>query len=127
VRRPNIAAIRRRLEAATPGTWKTGARFGNGSLGSSIVVISGSLPPLELDPHRNGRNDTAFIAHAHQDVRSLLDALDEAHGQITSLVRCAEKLDSSERWSVMRAEGCGWCVGDHLAELSALVTGSKPS
>lgn len=124
MRRPNLDAIRRRLAAATPGTWKTGDRFGSGSLGSSTAVISGSLPPLHLDKHRNGRADAAFIAHAHQDVPALLEALGEAHGQIASLVRCAERLDPSERWSVMRAEGCGWCGGDHLAELSVLITGS---
>ncbi|WP_052720215.1 hypothetical protein [Actinoplanes rectilineatus] len=127
MRRPNIAAIRRRLEAATPGTWKTGDRFGSGSLGSSIAVISGSLPPLQLDEHRNGRNDAAFIAHAHQDVAALLTALDEAHGQIISLVACAERLYPSERHTVLRADGCGWCGGDHLAELSVLVAGSNPS
>lgn len=124
MRRPNLAAIRRRLESATPGTWKTGDRFGTGVLGSSIAVISGNLPPIELDPRRNGRNDAAFIAHAHQDVAALLDALEEAHGQIVSLVGCVERLHPSERYSVMRADGCGWCGGDHFAELSKLVARS---
>ena len=66
-------AIRRRAEAATPGPWKTGDRFGNRSLGSSVVVLAGNLPPVELDPHRNGRNDAAFIAHARTDVPAMLD------------------------------------------------------
>ncbi len=85
MRRPNIAAIRRRLEAATPGVWKTGDRFGTGTLGSHVAVISGGLPPLELDPYRNGRNDAAFIAHAHQDVAVLLAELETALAIIDAL------------------------------------------
>lgn len=73
----NLEAIRRRASAATPGPWKTGNRFGNGVLGSSITVLSGDLPPLELDPYRNGRNDAAFIAHARQDIPALISAIDQ--------------------------------------------------
>lgn len=76
VTRLNLDAIRRRVSAATPGAWKTGNRFGTGTLGSAVAVISGNLPPLELDPRRNGRNDAAFIAHARQDVPALLAEVD---------------------------------------------------
>jgi hypothetical protein len=72
MRRLNLEAIARRTEKATPGPWKTGDRFLSGVLGSSVAVISGKLPPIELDPSRNGRNDAAFIAHARQDVPALI-------------------------------------------------------
>ncbi len=86
MRRSNITAIRRRLAATTPGVWKTGDRFGSGTLGSHAVVLSGNLPPLELQPDRNGRNDAAFIAHAHQDVAVLLAELETALAIIDDLV-----------------------------------------
>ncbi len=76
MRRPNIDAIRRRVAAATPGTWKVGSRFGLGNLGSSTVVMSGKHPPIVLDRHRNGRADAAFIAHARQDIPALLAEID---------------------------------------------------
>lgn len=76
VRKVNLDAIRRRAAAATPGPWKIGSRFGCGVLGSAVAVISGKLPPIELDPHRNGRADAAFIAHARQDVPALLAEVD---------------------------------------------------
>lgn len=77
VRRPNLDAIRRRVAAATPGTWKTGDQFANGALGPSVAVLAGNLPPVELDSRRNGRADAAFIAHARQDVPALLAEIDQ--------------------------------------------------
>lgn len=74
----NIAAVRKRAAAATPGPWLIGSKFGAGNLGSSAAVISGKLPPIKLDPHRNGASDAAFIAHARQDVPALLAELDRA-------------------------------------------------
>lgn len=78
----NLGAIRRRFEAATAGTWKVGSKFGCGSLGSAVAVISGSLPPIELDHRRNGRADAAFIAHAHQDVPALLAEVDRLRARL---------------------------------------------
>jgi hypothetical protein len=91
MRRPNLAAIRRRVDAATPGTWKTGDKFGRGTLGSHSVVISGKHPNLELDPYKNGRHDAAFIAHARQDIPALLDEIDRLKTLITP--RAAAALD----------------------------------
>lgn len=68
----NLDAIAKRAAKATPGPWKTGDRFLNGSLGSAVAVLSGKLPAIELDPNRNGRNDAAFIAHARQDIPALV-------------------------------------------------------
>lgn len=83
--RLNLEAIRRRAAAATPGTWRIGSRFGSGVLGSSVAVISGKLPPIELDPRRNGRADAAFIAHARQDIPALLVEVDRLSGEVERL------------------------------------------
>lgn len=129
MRKPDLDAIRQREAAATAGPWRVGPEDPQFKdvLHPHELIISHQHGIVELEPSRNGAADTAFIAHARQDVPELLGALDEARGLIASLVGCAERLDASERHFVMRAEGCGWCGGDHLAELSALVTGSNPS
>jgi len=36
---------------------------------------------------------------------------------VESLTTCAGLLDPSERGTVLRPQGCGWCGGDHLADL----------
>ena len=43
---------------------------------------------------------------------------------VTSMVGCINLLDPSERATVLRPEGCGWCGGDHIAELPGVITGS---
>ncbi len=77
-----LDAIRRRALAATSGTWKTGDRFLSGVLGSAVVVISGRYPTLDFDPHKNGRADAAFVAHAHQDVPLLLAEIDRLRAEL---------------------------------------------
>ena len=86
MRRPNLATIRRRAEAATPGPWKTGDQFKSGTLGSAVAVLSGHLPPVELDPHRNGRADAAFIAHARQDIPAMLAEIVRLQGVLSGRI-----------------------------------------
>lgn len=64
-----------------------------------------------------------------QEMRTFRAHAKRLHGLVTSLVACAESLDSSERHSVMRSSenGCGWCGGDHLAELKAAIRGPEAS
>lgn len=108
----NLDAIRRRAEAATPGTWKTGDRFGNRALGSSVAVISGSLPPIELDRRRNGRADAAFIAHARQDVPALLAEVDRLRRELdkTRAQRSPDVMTVLEEFRHVRHSkvGAGW-------------------
>jgi len=80
----DIDAIRKLTDAATPGPWKTGDRFGNRSLGSSVAVLAGNLPPVQLDPHRNGRNDAEFIAAARTLVPALCDELEQTRAALTA-------------------------------------------
>jgi hypothetical protein len=84
MRATRLDAIRRRAAAATPGTWKIGSKFGCGVLGSSVVVLSGKLPSIDLDPYRNGRADAAFIAHARQDIPALLVEIDRLRAELES-------------------------------------------
>ena len=48
------------------------------------------------------------------EARPLVALLDAVAG----MVACANLLDPSERGTVLRAEGCGFCGGDHLADLA---------
>jgi hypothetical protein len=45
-----------------------------------------------------------------QGLIALIDA-------VAGLVDCANLLDPSERATVFRPAGCGWCGADHLAQL----------
>jgi hypothetical protein len=134
-----LNAIRKRAAKATPGTWKTGREFGSGSLGSHVAVLSGKLPPVELDPDRNGRNDAAFIAHARQDIPALLAEIDrlrniedaaldyyrsggdvDDHNALMDAVRAdLEQRDTrpsrpEELVHGLRKGGQSWCTGHHV-------------
>lgn len=65
------AEIRTRLEAASPGPWRTAT---DNMLGSTSPVIEGPKGDI-CRPYRH--EDARFIAHARDDVGDLLDALDE--------------------------------------------------
>lgn len=52
------------------------------------------------------------------EFRGLVDLIDG----VARLADCVSKLDPSERETVLRPSGCGWCGGDHLAELPTPVT-----
>ncbi|GAB7039728.1 MULTISPECIES: hypothetical protein [Catenuloplanes] len=87
----NLNAIRRRCETATPGPWMTGSYFGARTLGPAVAVISGNLPPIELDPLRNGKADARFIAHARKDVPALLAEVERLSAEVTELRHAAER------------------------------------
>lgn len=85
MRRPNLAAIRRRVAAATPGPWRVGSedpKFKD-VLHPHELVISHQHGIVELEESRNGAADTAFIAHARQDVPALLDEIERLRSLIT--------------------------------------------
>lgn len=79
----DLAAIKKRLEEATPGPWKihTGYNrfqadpgcYGNYlEIGSELSLLASSVPPKTLN----------FIAHAPTDIANLLDALEKCKKQL---------------------------------------------
>lgn len=88
--------------------------------------LAAVLPIVERDQTPTADAYDAAV-RALEKHRRRADRAEDALGLLTSLVGCAEQLDPSERHFVMRAEGCGWCGGDHLAELTALVARLGPT
>ena len=88
-----LAAIRARCEAATPGPWNAQLRKtdwmvmhkGNAFLlPGRICLVDDNVPRSELDAY--------FIAHARTDVLILLEELAKAHARIASLERFLSRL-----------------------------------
>lgn len=78
-----VAAIRERLEAATPGDWHVDAPPGFEQGHDDICVLSGdiyicqtSYDGLSNTKKHNVREDAEFIAHAKSDVQYLLEQLE---------------------------------------------------
>lgn len=85
MRKPNLNAIRRRVAAASPGPWRVGSQDPKHGdvLHAHELVISHQHGIVELEPHRNGAADTAFIAHARQDIPALLAEVERLRSLIT--------------------------------------------
>lgn len=89
----DIDAIRKRVDAATPGPWVTGDRIG---LESWQAVLSPTGRMVGLDWDQSGKADAAFIASAREDVPALLaviDHLKEKHaGALALAMRRGEEI-----------------------------------
>jgi len=80
-----LEAIRKRVEAATPGPWianlhhtyeSAGRTFGTVSAQGDIVPIAAVTLGVEGCSQEAGRATASFIAHAREDIPTLLSALE---------------------------------------------------
>ena len=78
-----LASIRRRCEAATPGSWKSYVEGRDHESGSSFIMV-GSSAARGADIELSGATvaDQDFIAHARQDVPRLLDEVERLRAQL---------------------------------------------
>jgi phage host-nuclease inhibitor protein Gam len=65
-----LKEIQARLEAATPGPWALVDRLG------VIYECQSEISVIEVDANVN-EGDAEFIAHAPEDIRRLLDEIDQ--------------------------------------------------
>lgn len=61
--------------------------------------------------------DVGFTAEQANQLRDELLELRRLRTAAADLGECARRLDPAELHTTLRAEGCGWCGGNHLAEL----------
>ena len=93
--KPDIAAIKARVEKATPGPWVVGQHTNIGKIrsinrltknGKKLVVAE----TTDMYHHeQDGVVNAEFIAHARTDIPALLEALEAAEGKINWLERGA--------------------------------------
>ncbi len=83
-----LAAIRARCEASTPGPWKATKRGkdwwvmqegGDTHMRGRVCLVDDNVPSSELDAH--------FIAHARRDVLDMLAEVEKAKAQVASYSR----------------------------------------
>lgn len=80
-----------------------------------LIIEHGPYYAAQLNPI------TAPTAAELNELREELIAARKAREvleAVARLAKCAAELDPTERRFVLRTEGCGWCGGDHLAELN---------
>lgn len=77
---PDLAAIKRRAEAATPGPWRDRPSVHGNRFRYVLIDKAEEYSTLELQP-----NDARFIAHAREDIPALLDALSAAEAKVREL------------------------------------------
>lgn len=80
--RPDLAAIRARLDAATPGPWFTpderrlqgavSTRIGDRECQVASIDGDAAMFDHRAEPHEVQRANASFIAHARQDVEQLV-------------------------------------------------------
>ncbi len=69
-----LAEIRRRVEAASPGPWKASIEGRDHESGSSIIIVGdGSSRRDDIELTGATPADYDFIAHARQDVPLLVE------------------------------------------------------
>jgi hypothetical protein len=78
----DLAAIRARCDAATPGSWEYEEEDGEWEINNGTT---GEIIPIK-------RNDAIFIAHARQDIPALLDEIDRLTRERNAL-RCCGNCD----------------------------------
>ena len=77
ITRADLAAIKTRLAVATPGRWVSHIEGRDHDSGSNFIMTGVGArrgPDIELSGATNADQD--FIAHAHQDMEVLIDALE---------------------------------------------------
>lgn len=85
-----LAAIRARAEAATPGPWLVDADFG---LASAPGIVPAGFPKTHKRPivgnseTRGGvwDDDATFIAHAREDIPALMAEIDRLRDRMAAL------------------------------------------
>ena len=94
-----LAAIRARLDAATPGPWALGHDTDiNGAWFAEILVPSHLAALGYID---SSRADAEFIAHARTDLEQLLAEVDHLTQMIRDIDEAAQpKTWKSDSWSV---------------------------
>ena len=78
-----LAAIRQRCEAATPGPWTSYVEGRDHDSGSDFIMV-GSENTRGTDIYLAGTTtaDQDFVAHARQDVPRLLDEIERLRAQL---------------------------------------------
>ena len=91
-----LAKIRARADAATPGPWEVDARGEMSCKPNSVGYEYGYDILYLLEPHKSGMlakfDDADFIAHAREDIPALLDAVAERDSKIKYLNAECRKL-----------------------------------
>lgn len=117
----DIAAIERRLEAATPGIWEAIDHEAHGHdwkfirAPEAIVENPGNRPYaqqiLSDEDYPTKSADLQFVAHAKQDIPALLAAVKDRDTRITQL----EKREAEAR-----------AIGDEIERLDRLTAALQP-
>lgn len=73
---PELEAIRRRCDGATPGPWRSFVEGRDHTSGSSFIMTgSGNNRGNDIELSGATTADQDFIAHARQDIPRLLDEI----------------------------------------------------
>lgn len=82
----DLGAIRARAEAATPGPWERGGKWNE----TAVYAKDGTMIAGQWDYEEGGISevpDADFIAHAREDIPTLLALIDEQQAEIERLRR----------------------------------------
>lgn len=90
-----LAAIRARCEAATPGPWKSYVEGRDHTSGSSFIMTTGE--DIELSGATIADQD--FIAHAREDVPRLLEEVQRLRSQLAGAPSPSPPLVSARQTS----------------------------
>lgn len=103
-----LAAIKARADAATPGPWETDRDRFDEDEGFVWVIQNANLSEVGQglwayvfeDACNNPENNAAFIAHARQDIDDLIAALEATQAEVAALHRMME----SPEWQAQMAK-----------------------
>jgi hypothetical protein len=119
-----IDAIRARLDAITPGKWTCLNRSADG-IDDDFLGFDVEGPPEAMRGQFAHRADATFIAHAPDDMRTLLDALAAAEARVAALEDGLRRLQTARKdvhnvnttdLLVLLAEVCEELLGDETDE-----------
>jgi hypothetical protein len=111
--RPDLDAIRARVDAATPGPWRT---LGTGVAGGDHWYVCDDGQSLASIASNDGENedqrepDAEFIAHAREDIPALLDALAAERGRADEARRLLSTRVEASRLDVALAGSAALAV-----------------
>lgn len=78
-----LAAMRRRCEAATSGPWKSDVEGREHESGSNFIMVgSGAARGTDIELSGATVADQDFIAHARQDIPRLLGEIERLRAQV---------------------------------------------